>query len=71
MEKNLGLAQASQPNSLENQIDRLNNRISQFMNFSLCNDSEDEENANQNKRCSSSIDLSSPSKEHFLNLNAE
>ena len=58
-----GLSQFSQLNSLETQIDRLNNKISQFVNCSLCSESEEEEIPKSHPRCLSSLDLSSPLKE--------
>ena len=57
------LAQFSQLSSLETQIDRLNNKISQFVNCSLCSESEEEETPKNHPRGLSSLDLSSPLKE--------
>lgn len=58
----LRLNQFKQLDSLESQIDRLNFRVSQFVNSSICSESESEEPFSGHNKRISSIDLASPLK---------
>lgn len=58
----LRLNQFKQLDSLESQIDRLNFRVSQFVNSSICSESESEEPFGGHNKRISSIDLASPLK---------
>lgn len=64
-------SQLNQLDSLELQIDRLNNRISQFVNTSICSESESEDHFLGHHKGQSSIDLSSPLKVITMPMNEE
>lgn len=71
MSSMLGLSQFKQLDSLESQIDRLNFRISQFVNTSICSESESEEPCSGHVKRHSSIDPISPLKVVQVPLDAE